>query len=272
MRGLADRDAWEAGYDRVRGGVPIGRGHHRRRWTRSHLDHLLFEVHYQRYLGDLAGKRLVELGSAPGRHLVELRDRFGIEPYGVELTTAGTELNRRVFSDAGIDPARVVQADFLSDEFQRSWAETFDVVISRGVIEHFPDPRRAVAAHLGPLAPGGLLLVMIPNVRGVYELWLERFHPALLARHNLDVMRPTAFREACRHDGLECLHCGLLGVFDTYSLRVDPTRSRTLPRFVELLRRLLLPLQPALRILAPHGGLESQTLSPFLLFVGRKTR
>lgn len=270
MRGLADRDEWEAGYERARAGEMSGPTRRRKRWRRSHLDHLVSDVVYPRYLGDLAGKRLVELGSAPGRHLVELRDRFGIEPWGVELTSAGAELNRRVFSRAGIDPAQVVQADFLSDAFQRRHAGSFDVVLSRGLVEHFPDPRGAVAAHLPLLSPGGLLLVMIPNVRGVYRLWLERFHPSLLARHNLEVMRPAAFREACRHEGLECLECGLLGVFDTYSLRVDPARSRTLPRLVELLRRMLVPLQPVLRLVAPRGGLESRALSPFLLFVGRK--
>lgn len=47
------------------------------------------------------------------------------------------------------------------------WREPFDVAVVGDVLEHLPDPERALAL-LGPLlAPEGLLLVSLPNVANV---------------------------------------------------------------------------------------------------------
>ena len=52
----------------------------------------------------------------------------------------------------------------------------FDVVMSRGFIEHFDEPSSVVDRHLDLLKPGGLLVVSIPNLRGVNGLLTRFFH------------------------------------------------------------------------------------------------
>ena len=103
------------------------------------------------------GAAVVEIGSAPGEHLVRLSETFGLVPYGIEYSAAGVEVNRAVFAARGLDPENVIQMDFFSDECLLSCRERFDVVVSRGFIEHFADAAQVVDRHLELLKPGGLV-------------------------------------------------------------------------------------------------------------------
>lgn len=270
MSSRVSRDDWEHGFRSRGGGTTIARGQVQH-FTRPYFEYQLFEVLYPEHLPDLRGRKLVELGSAPGRHLIELRNRLGVEPYGVELTDSGVELNREVFSRHGVDPDQVLQADILAADFQRDNRESFDVVLSRGLLEHFDEPQAVIEAHVDLLRPGGTLIVIIPNVRGVYGTWLQRFHPDLYARHNLRLMELDLFRAAFENAATRDLHSGYLGLLDTYSFRVAPDRSRSAHRLAHLLHRLQRLLNPVLRIAAPRGDFASDRFGPFLIYIGRKT-
>lgn len=142
MAGLVEKETWERGFRRPRGSSAQPASE--RRWwrslTRSYHDYLLLEFVYPRILPDLRGRRLIEIGSAPGRHLAALSQRLGVEPFGVEHTAAGAALNRTVFERHGLAPGNVLEADFFSREFQEEHRQVFDVVLSRGFLEHFSDP------------------------------------------------------------------------------------------------------------------------------------
>ncbi len=106
-------------------------------YMRDYRDYLLWDVTYPRFLDAKRGAKALEVGSAPGYHLIRLRDAFGFEPYGVEYSPSGAELNRRLFQLRGISSDHVIQADFLSTDFQSRYEAHFDVVVSHGFIEHF---------------------------------------------------------------------------------------------------------------------------------------
>ena len=271
MASLVDKEDWERGFTQppsVAPGPTSRRG--RRSLTRPYRDYLLLEVVYPRVLPDLRGRRLIEIGSAPGRHLAELSRRLGVEPFGVEHTAAGTAVNRAVFERRGIDPNNVFHADVFSRQFQERHRQAFDVVLSRGFIEHFPDLRPVIAGHLNLLKAGGFLIVMIPNLRGVYGWWLRRFDPRLLARHNLEVMRLEIFRGLFPTTELSSRWCGYLGTFDSYFLRAAEERSTAAHAAVRWLRRVQLPLNVLMRLVLRDRGLETAAWSPSLLYVGQK--
>ena len=259
-----DAETWEEGFE----ARSAGRAAYRSGWTRSYHEMLLLDRIYPRLMPDLQGRRLVEVGSAPGRHLVHLHRLFGVRPFGVELTESGAELNRQVFSQAGIDPAQVIRADFFDQDFQEDHHRDFDVVLSRGFLEHFDDPAAVVDLHLNLLRPGGHLVVIIPNLRGVFGAWQRRFHPELLARHNLETMRADVFGSLFERADLRRLYCGHYGTFDTWALSASPESSRFLHGCVHQLRRAQIPLNVGMRLLFGRRGFETATFSPFLLFIG----
>jgi SAM-dependent methyltransferase len=143
-----------------------------------------------------AGSRVLDVGCGDGKLVVALLDR-GMRAIGLEGSTgprlrASANTGHRVFaSDAGRLP--------FGDG-------ALDVVVIWHVLEHLPEPERAIAEVVRCLRPGGTLVVAVPDLNGLasriggaawlgldVERHLYHFTPrgleALLARQHLVVRR-----------------------------------------------------------------------------------
>jgi len=128
-------------------------------YTRDYHDYVLWEILYKKHLTKSKGGKVLEIGSAPGDYLVRLSEVFGFVPYGVEYSKNGVEINKKIFAAHGLDPCNVIYADFFSKEFKDQYRSYFDIVVSRGFIEHFTDLNDVIQKHLDLLKEGGYLLV-----------------------------------------------------------------------------------------------------------------
>jgi SAM-dependent methyltransferase len=232
--------------------------------------YLLWEVIYRRHMPRGPGVKVLEVGSAPGTHLVHLHRVCGVEPYGVEYTERGVLINRQLFEKHGINPDNVIHADFFSPEFQSKYEGFFDVVISRGFIEHFTDMKTVVANHVSLLTKHGRLFVTIPNLRGINYALTWFFHKELIPLHNIGIMRRQVFCRLFHEQRLSPLLCGYYG---TFSFDIHNTKEGSVWR-----RRLLLwcgrfqrVLNLVFRLLFRARGVESSLTSPHLIFIGTKT-
>jgi SAM-dependent methyltransferase len=237
---------------------------------RDYRDYLLWDVTYPQFLVAGKGAKVLEVGSAPGHHLIRLRDVFGFEPYGVEYSPSGAELNRKLFHLHGISSDNVIQGDFFSPQFQGKYESHFDVVVSHGFIEHFTDVDGVVAKHLNVLAPGGRLVVTIPNLRGI-NYWLAWvFRKELIPLHNLSIMQQDQFCRLFKRHDLAPLLCGYYGTFSFGIFNAGPeSTTRYLLIACDKVQRLL---NAGFRLLFGARGAESRYFSPYLIFVGVKER
>jgi SAM-dependent methyltransferase len=234
----------------------------------SYEQHLLWNVIYEKYLPKTKGAKVLEVGSAPGDYLVKLSETFNFVPYGIEYTDSGVELNRQVFAENNINPENVIRGDFLSDEFHKLYKDRFDMVISRGFIEHFTDAKGIVEKHLNLLTDGGILVVSIPNLRGV-NFWLARiFHKELIAMHNLTIMRKQRFRELFDKSEVSKIFCDYYGTFN-FGLFNAPEDSPLQP-ILRMCMKFQLLLNAAFRLFLRERGAESPFFSPSLIFIGVK--
>ena len=83
------------------------------------------------------------------------------------------------------------------------WREPFDVIVAGDVLEHLPEPDRALELLRPPLRPGGLLLVSLPNVANVtvrLSLLAGRF-----PRTDRGILDRTHLRFFTRRTGRELL-------------------------------------------------------------------
>jgi SAM-dependent methyltransferase len=117
--------------------------------------------------------RLLDIGCGNGRLLWRaLRDGWQVK--GLELSA-----DMAAFAAERVG-CEVLTDDFLTLDPAPEDRESFDVVSLRHVLEHLPDPLRAMEKIGALLRPGGLLLVEMPNIEGLSKRWV-RFS----ARHGL---------------------------------------------------------------------------------------
>jgi SAM-dependent methyltransferase len=237
-----------------------------RRCLRPYADYLLWNVIYKKYMPKTKGAKVLEIGSAPGHHLVRLSQTFGFVPYGIEYSDIGVELNRKIFRLHGINPENVIHADFLSNEFHREYNGRFDIVLSTGFIEHFTDMEDVIEKHINLLIGGGYLFVTIPNLRGINYVLQWIFSKKVPSKHNTDIMRKEIFSSIFDKKELTTLFCSYYGTFD---LGLFIYKKKWVQSFCKVLQLILNML---FFILLRDKGAESKLFSPYLIFIGVKNQ
>jgi len=132
---------------------------------------------------------VVEIGFAPGKLLSYIHHNHGALCYGYD------------YSEIGCNAAR----DFLDSQHCREGVEIFcqdvlespplathqaNLVYSIGVVEHFADPSGMIRAHLNPMAPNGVCVIILPNYTG-FNYKIQRYlDSSNIDIHNLESMTP----------------------------------------------------------------------------------
>ncbi|MFA5553080.1 MAG: methyltransferase domain-containing protein [Phycisphaerae bacterium] len=235
---------------------------------RNYADYLLWEHIYPRFLCDKKGAKVVEIGSAPGSELVRLHKVFGLDPYGIEYSESGAALNRSIFIRNVIDPTNVINADFLAGEIDKQFESYFDIVISRGFIEHFDDPKRVIAKHINLLKTGGLLIISIPNLRGFNYIMQYLFQHSALKIHNIDIMKKNEFAKLFDDERLSTRYCEYYG---TLNFNLYAAKKKTFGWLILIPFKIIqLLLNAMFRVLLRKRGAESKIFSPYLIYIGVK--
>jgi 2-polyprenyl-6-hydroxyphenyl methylase/3-demethylubiquinone-9 3-methyltransferase len=165
-------------------------------------------------------RRALEVGCAPGAWMALLGRRFGLDVAGCDLSPLGVAATRENLRRLGVAGSVEEACVFrLADESPAR----FDLVYSLGVVEHFDDLAAIVRAHARLCAPGGVVVVTAPNLRGLSGALYRRASPTLLDSHR--VVTPAELRSAARAAGLEPLEAACRGPLSGFAL-LDRLESR----------------------------------------------
>ncbi len=171
---------------------------------------------FERYLprGPLS---VLEIGGAPGQYLAYFYRHFGFNVSSLDYSPEGCKKTGENFRLLGID-GKVYQEDLFGD---LAALPRFDIVFSMGLVEHFDKLDAVIEKHLNLLKPGGILLIGMPNFRGINRFFIKRFAPGQLSMHNLHSMDIRTWEGFERKFSLEKIFKGYVGGFEpmTFMMR-----------------------------------------------------
>lgn len=146
-----------------------------------------------------AGKRVLDFGCGGGFFLNICRG-LGAEVEGIEPSPFGAAATRR----QGIPVFQGTLDQYLETNGERK----FDIITSNHVIEHVPDPIGALSGLRQLLAPGGLMVIAVPNADSMFAraLGAEWFSTDL--PFHLHQFSTGSFRRAAEATGLKVERLG----------------------------------------------------------------
>ncbi|MBM3942629.1 MAG: methyltransferase domain-containing protein [SAR202 cluster bacterium] len=149
------------------------------RFRRTQLDHLngtqesrkRFLAETQWRLEELRGQLVLDAGCGAGR-FTAIACQAGARVVAVDLTAGAAEACARTVAEVG-GQADVIQASLYKLPFRTG---AFDCIFSLGVLQHTPDPKKAMRALPPLLKPGGRL---------AYWVYEKRWYRFLILRNHL---------------------------------------------------------------------------------------
>jgi SAM-dependent methyltransferase len=145
------------------------------------------------------GKRVLDFGCGGGFFLRICR-KLGAEVQGIEPSPHGAEITRR----QGIPVFEGSLDEFLPGHGD----DRFDVITSNHVIEHVPDPIRALAGLGRLLAPEGMMTIAVPNAASSFARALRSdWHSTDLPVH-LHQFSPESLKVAAERSRLSVQEIG----------------------------------------------------------------
>jgi SAM-dependent methyltransferase len=208
-------------------------------------------------LGDSC--RSIELGGFPGCFSVYLKKYCGMD-----ITILDYILDRQIVESLaalnGLHPGdvKVIEADVFSYLSE----DAYDLVCSFGFIEHFTDLDQVLGSHLKFMKPGGLLLVTLPNFRGINGLLQKLFDPANLAIHNLEVMDLELLRKSLTSLGMQDIQ---VEYYASTQVWLEGLSDRSL-----ILRLIVRFVNESVKLLGKAFGAQSRWLSNSIVIHAKK--
>ena len=233
-----------------------------RAWFYQEFHHL-----WQGHLPGVTSKplRLLEIGCALSRWLPYFARQWGYEVAGLDYSELGCAQSRALLTRENVS-GEIFHQDMFSPDPRL--LESFDLVLSNGVVEHFEDPAITLSQMAAFIKPGGLVLTIVPNFTG----WLGRFQ-ALVSPEFMAVHTPLhreSLAQAHLGAGLHVRFCEYLA-FLHFSVVNPGSRWRGWPRncFFKGLKGAT-ALSSSLRRMCPELPLDQRTAG-FIVCIAEKS-
>jgi SAM-dependent methyltransferase len=201
---------------------------------------------FKRFVPAGHGGRALEIGGAPGGYLAFIARTLGYEAHAIDSSSVGCNKLRENFDLLHI-PVTVYCRDALEGDV--SDLPRFDLVYSLGLIEHFSDPVPMIRKHVELTKPGGVIVLGLPNFRGVGRPILRVTRPEMFGKHNLRTMDLRTWNLFESELRLELLFRGYVGGWEPriYAMRRNDLRSRIVNFPVRAAARIMDNLGPVRR-------------------------
>lgn len=205
-------------------------------------------------------KNLLEIGGFPGYYSVWATQALGVQSTLLDfviLPEIVEDLKKVNHLNAEIE---LWEKDlFTPDEHG---LHSFDLVISNGLIEHFPNTEEILSKHIQYVKKGGQLFVSLPNFRGLNGWFQRQFDPQNYAKHHIPCMDIHFLQGQCEKLGLKKISVSYTGGF---MLWLENEKQQ--PLWVKILKTACwLPLKIFFKIFP----IQTKAFAPYILIQAEK--
>ncbi len=162
----------------------------------NHIAHNYFKKQFKNL--ETKNKKILEVGCGNSVWLPYFAKEFGMQLYGLDYSEIGCSQERKI-----LEREKLAGTIYCADLFStpQELLNSFDFVVSFGVVEHFKDTSQVIKQLSLFLKPGGTLITFIPNLTGLYG-WLQKhFNRPVYDIHN--PIDKDDLKNAIQKSGLE---------------------------------------------------------------------
>jgi len=164
------------------------------------------------------GARLLEIGSGMGHLVGQLEDTF--ETYGMDLNQWAVQQSKSVIEKTSLQTASAQEIPYKDG--------AFNVVIIKHIVEHLPDPQKAIREIGRVTEPGGTLILATPNLDSLLKPWKGDKWIGYQDPTHISLKRPAEWLDLIRSAGFSPLRVFSDGFWDVPYIRFVPRQIQKL--------------------------------------------
>jgi ubiquinone/menaquinone biosynthesis C-methylase UbiE len=164
------------------------------------------------------GRRLLEIGSGMGHLVGQLEDTF--ETYGIDVNPWALNKSKEVARKSHLQTASAQELPFTS--------RSFNVVIIKHIVEHLPDPQKAIQEIGRVTEQDGALILATPNLDSLLKPWKGRTWIGYQDPTHISLKHPAEWLSFIEAAGFELTKVFADGFWDVPYIRYVPKEIQKL--------------------------------------------
>jgi len=164
------------------------------------------------------GARFLEVGSGMGHLVGQLEDAF--ETHGMDINHWAVKQSKSVINKTHLQTASAQELPFAEN--------SFNVVIIKHIVEHLPNPEKAIAEIGRITEQGGTLILATPNLDSLLKPWKGDQWIGYQDPTHISLKRPTEWLSLIRNADFSPLKVFSDGFWDVPYIRFVPKQLQKL--------------------------------------------
>jgi ubiquinone/menaquinone biosynthesis C-methylase UbiE len=164
------------------------------------------------------GSRLLEVGSGMGHLVGQLEDTF--QTYGMDLNHWAVKQSKDVVQKTHLQTASAQELPFSDG--------SFNVIIIKHIVEHLPDPRKAIREIGRVTEAGGTLILATPNLDSLLKPWKGDAWIGYQDPTHISLKPPAEWLSLIKAAGFELIKVFSDGFWDAPYVRYIPKQIQKL--------------------------------------------
>ena len=164
------------------------------------------------------GGNLLEIGAGMGHLVAQLEENF--DTVGIDLNHWAVKQSKSVVKKTALQTASAETLPFANN--------SFDVVIIKHIVEHLPNPEKAIANIGRVIAPDGILILSTPNLDSMLKSWKGDRWIGYQDPTHISLHPPETWLRWIKNSGFSLLRIFADGFWDVPYIPVVPKQIQKL--------------------------------------------